>query len=153
MRRGARIFLVVLLAVWAGIVIGVSLISTPVKFQAPMLTMAAGLDVGRYTFRLLSEIELGLAAVAIAAAVLARPQRLVASALAVVIAAVVVQHYWLLPVLDARVTRILAGEPVRPSSYHTVFAAIEVIKSLLLVGAPALEIRRLSLQTPRGYTD
>jgi hypothetical protein len=144
MRHGARIFLIVLVAVWAGIVIGVSLISTPVKFQAPLLTMAAGLDVGRYTFRLLSEIELGLAAAAIAAAFLARPQRVVVGALALVIVAVLVQHYWLLPVLDARVTKILAGEPVASSSYHTVFAAIEVIKSLLLVAAAALEIRRAS---------
>lgn len=150
MRHGARIFLVVFLAVWAGIVIGVSLISTPVKFQAPLLTMAAGLDVGRYTFRLLSEIELGLAAAAIAAAFLAKPQRLVVGALALVTAAVLIQHYWLLPALDARVTRILAGEPVRASSYHTVFAAIEVLKSLLLIAAPALEIRRISLKSAHG---
>lgn len=140
MRQCARVFLVVLLAVWAGIVIGVSLISTPVKFQAPLLTMAAGLDVGRYTFRLLSEIELGLAVAAIAATVLARPQRLVVGALALVVAAVLMQHYWLLPVLDARVTSILAGEPVGPSSYHTVFAAIEVLKSLLLIAAAAFGV-------------
>lgn len=151
MRNGARIVLVVLLAVWAGIVIGVSLISTPVKFQAPLLTMAAGLDVGRYTFRLLSQIELGLAAAAIAASLLARPRQLIIGALVLVIAAVLVQHFWLLPMLDARVTRILAGESVPASSSHTVFASIEVIKSLLLMAAAALECRYCLLRpAPRG---
>jgi hypothetical protein len=150
MRSGARIFLVVLLAVWAGIVIGVSLISTPVKFRAPLLTMEAGLDVGRYTFRLLSEIELGLAAAAVAAAMLVRPRRLVIGALVLVIAAVLLQHYWLLPVLDARVVRILAGESVPASSYHTLFASIEVTKSLLLIAAAALESRHCLLRPAPG---
>jgi hypothetical protein len=151
MKNGVRILLVVLLAVWAGIVIGVSLISTPVKFQAPLLTMPAGLDVGRYTFRLLSEIELGLAAIAIVAAIAAKPRRLVTVALALVIVAVLIEHYWLLPMLDARVTRILAGESVPASSYHTVFAAMEVIKSLLLIAAAAFETRNsLVRHSPRG---
>jgi hypothetical protein len=144
MSPGARIFLVVLLAVWAGIVIGVSLISTPVKFQAPLLTIAVGLDVGRYTFRLLSAIELGLSAAAIVAAILAGARPLVSAAVALVIAAVLIQHYWLLPLLDARVTRILAGESVPASSYHTLFASIEVVKCLLLIAAAALESRHSS---------
>jgi hypothetical protein len=145
----ARILLVLLLTVWAGIIIGVSLISTPVKFQAPLLTMPAGLDVGRYTFRLLSRIELGLAVAAIIAAFFAKPARISIIALSIVVAAVLLQHYWLLPVLDARVTRLLAGESIPDSAHHTVYAVMEVAKSALLIAAAAIECRASLLASAR----
>lgn len=139
--KPARVFLILLMAVWAGIVIGVSLISTPVKFQAPLLTMQAGLDVGRYTFRLLSQIELWLVIVSLITLFVARPPRIVSGAVIAVAIIVLVQHNWLLPDLDARVARILAGQTVGPSSYHTIFAGLEVIKSLVLIAGAAAGCR------------
>jgi hypothetical protein len=58
MKAGAAIIFLILITVWAGVIIGVSLIATPVKFQAPSLTLLKGTEIGRYTFRLPTRIEL-----------------------------------------------------------------------------------------------
>lgn len=144
MRLAATIALIALVAVWAGIVIGVSLMATPVKFQAPSLAMPAALEVGRYTFRLLARVELCLLIAMIAVAGLARPSGAALVMLIVVVLAVVVQRLWLLPALDARVAAILAGKVVTGTSLHRVFAVLECLKSALLIGSAAVESWRLS---------
>ncbi len=137
----AQIAFVLLMALWAGIVIGVSLIATPVKFQAPSLTIPVGLEVGRYTFRLMGRLELCFLIAAIIAAGLAQPRLLSVVALALVIVEVVLQRYWLLPVLDGRVSEILAGGPISFSIHHWVYAVMEGLKATLLTTAAAIECR------------
>jgi len=147
MRLTATIALIVLVSVWAGIVIGVSLMATPVKFQASSLAMPTALEVGRYTFRLLARVELCLLIAMIVFAGLARPSFAAVVMLIVVVLAVVVQRLWLLPALDARVAAILAGTAVTGSSLHRVFALLECVKSALLIGSGAVESWRISRGT------
>ncbi|WP_415289162.1 hypothetical protein RSD66_04440 [Brevundimonas sp. S1H14] len=45
---------------WLGLLIGVSFLATPVKFQAPSLTLATALEVGQATFALFTRVEWGL---------------------------------------------------------------------------------------------
>ena len=53
---------------WLGLILGVSFLATPAKFQAETLTLPVALEVGRVTFRLLDRLEwLLLAAVMVAA--------------------------------------------------------------------------------------
>jgi hypothetical protein len=47
--------------VWAGMIIGVSGLATPIKFTAPSLTLPHALEGGRVTFHLFSRVEWGLA--------------------------------------------------------------------------------------------
>ncbi len=49
-------------ALWAGTVLGGSLIAAPAKFQAPSLTRAVALDVGRMQFYWLGIAEMALCA-------------------------------------------------------------------------------------------
>ena len=130
-----------LLAVWAGIVIGVSIIATLAKFQAPSLSMPVGLEIGRYTFHLLSRVELCFLIAAIVAAGIAPPRSITLLLFLLVAVEIVVQRYWLLPVLDDRVSRILAGGPISSSLHHQVYAVMEGVKSILLITAGAMEYR------------
>lgn len=109
MRMGVRILFLILLPVWAGIIIGVSLFATSVKFQAPSLTLQAGLEVGRYTFRLLGRVDFCLLISALATTGMAQPRSITTVMLAMVIVIVALQRFWLLPFLDKRVSAVLAS--------------------------------------------
>jgi hypothetical protein len=123
----------ILAAVWLGIVIGVSFMATPIKFVAPSLSLPTALEVGRVTFRLLNQVELGLAAMMLVLFVLAPHRRLdVLVAMLIVVVIVLLQSFWLLPAL-ARKTDALAGAAsASPSSLHQVFVTIEAIKCVVL---------------------
>lgn len=136
-RGAARIFFLILAAVWAGAIIGVSFIATPVKFQAPSLSIPVGLEVGRYTFRLFARVELCFLIGLIVTATVARPQRITVFALAVVTTALLLERYWLLPVLDRRVSQILTGGAISFSASHWLYAAFEAVKAALLIAAAA----------------
>lgn len=123
------------MALWAGAIIGLSFIATPVKFQAPDLTMPVGLEVGRYTFGLFSNMELGFLVVIAIAAGFARPQRITIVLLTVVAVQLLLQRWWLLPELDARVSQILAGGTVTFSPSHSTYAVFDGVKTVLLIAA------------------
>jgi hypothetical protein len=124
------------MALWAGAIIGLSFIATPVKFQAPDLTMPVALEVGRATFGLFSNVELGfLIAIAIAA-VVARARGIVVAIAGIAGVLLLLERWWLLPELDARVSQILGGGAVTFAASHWIYAVFDVCKAgLLIVGA------------------
>src|SRR5690554_7335253 len=139
------VVLAVVVLVWVGLLLGVSFLATPVKFLAPSLTLPVALDVGRQTFRWFSRVELVLAAATLLAALVhdgrrglgaisARGWPLAALLSAGLLAAVLLQMLWLLPLLDARVEVILQGRMPPPSRLHDVYVAIEAMKLGALVG-------------------
>jgi len=138
MGMAVRVLLLIVLALWAGIIIGASLIATPIKFQAPSLTLETGLEIGRYTFRFLGRVELCLLVITLAAAAVAQAPKAVWIVLALIIAILAVQYFWLLPFLDKRVSEILAGAPPSFSTRHKIFAAMEAAKTILLIVAAAI---------------
>ncbi len=121
------------MALWAGAIIGLSFIATPVKFQAPHVTMPVALEVGRSTFGLFSNVELGFLIAIVIAAVFARPRRIVVAIVAVVAVLLLLERWWLLPELDARVSQILAGGAITFTSSHWIYAAFDGLKTALLI--------------------
>lgn len=119
--------------VWAGVSIGGSLIATPAKFQAPSLTMPTALEVGRATFQWLGIAEATLCAALLLALIAPRGVRWWWTLVPVLLFAV--QRLAILPVLDERTLRIIAGEGVEPSNLHIVYIAIEALKCLALLTA------------------
>lgn len=120
-------------ALWAGMLLGVSFLSTPARFSAPSLELGPALDVGRITFGIFSRVEWGFAAalmLAVAAAGLPRWRSVAAVLLVTVVA---IQAVWLLPVLDARAATVIAGDSLSPSSHHGIYSGLEVGKLALLL--------------------
>lgn len=123
-------------------VIGLSFIATPVKFQAPSLERIPAIDVGRVTFGLFNKIELGMAAVMILLALFSG-FRLWRWAVALIVAGLVVaQGFWLMPGLEERSLAIIAGENPPPSSDHQLYGILEITKVAVLIGTALLLGRR-----------
>ncbi|MGH6944940.1 MAG: hypothetical protein ACREH6_12060 [Geminicoccaceae bacterium] len=131
----ARFGLGVTALLWGGILIGVSFLAAPAKFMAPSLSLPVALDVGRQEFATLNLVEIALAVITLALAIVARPARGIWIALVVAWLVVALQALWLLPVLDARVELVLDGQTPPPAPWHTLYIVIEVIKLLAVLGA------------------
>jgi hypothetical protein len=139
--RVAAAGLPVVALLWAGLVLGVSFLAAPVKFQAPSLTLAVGVDVGRHVFAASHHVQLALAALVLGAAVLARAPRATRVLLACAAGALVAQHLALLPALDARAQILIGGGTPEGPSPHVPYVVLEAMKVLLLIAAALTRTR------------
>lgn len=139
----------VLALLWVGMLLGVSFLATPVKFLAPSLTLPVALDVGRHTFGVFSVVEIAGAVALLAAATVVRQQRRILFVALLVGALVVLQSFWLLPMLDARVELILQGGMPEDSELHRLYIALDATK-LTLLGLIAWRSRSVVAGFSRG---
>jgi len=123
--------------------LGVSFLATPVKFQAPSLELTVALEVGRVTFDIFSKIEWGLAALLVIATFFPRAPRAEMVFTAVAVLVVSIQAFWLLPVLDLRVEAVISGAPSPPSMHHMAYALLEAVKAVALVAVGLVALFRL----------
>jgi hypothetical protein len=134
---------------WAGLVLGISFIETPLKFRAPGVTRELGLSIGRVMFGTLNRIELILA-LALFAVWLPGVERLAARvALTLVMGIVALQTGWLLPNLDAQAAAIIGGAVPPASFHHALFIVLEVAK-LGALGTLALQHPLFASRPLRG---
>lgn len=114
---------------WIGFVTSISFLEAPLKFQAPDITLALGLGIGRLMFAALNKIE-WVFALAIAFSLFRqggafhRKNLLFAGPLLLL----VVQTIWLLPALDARAELYIQGSVVPASFLHVYYVLAEMIK-------------------------
>jgi hypothetical protein len=118
--------------VWFGVVAAIA-IEAGVKFTAPSLTRAVGLDVGRHVFAAINKVEIGLGVLALVGAALRPPPGWVLVTLGVVVVALALQTAWLLPGLADRAARAISGESLPPSHLHVAYVAAEGVKLLALL--------------------
>ena len=125
---------------WMGLLIGVSFLATPVKFQAPSLDLPVALEVGRVTFAAFSRVEWCLSLLLGIAVLCARAWRTGIMITAITIMIVALQTFWLLPVLDLRIEAVIAGRSMPPSMHHMFYAGMEGCKTvgLAILGPMAL---------------
>ncbi|UQE73285.1 MULTISPECIES: hypothetical protein [unclassified Gordonia (in: high G+C Gram-positive bacteria)] len=135
---------VALVFCWFGMVVAISFIEAPLKFQAPGITIPLGLGIGRLVFRALNSVESALAVALIVLAVVGEgwPSAALAG-LGVAIAALGVQVVAVRPALTRRSDAVLADPenvPAQRSHAHLVYVAFEVIKvaGLLTAGIAVL---------------
>jgi hypothetical protein len=123
--------------VWAGLVLGISFLETPVKFTAPTLTRAVGLDVGRHVFAALNTVEIGLGVLALGLLLGGGPGPPARWGLGGVLLILVLQTGWLLPILNRQAETIMQGGEGPAANYaHLGYIFLEVAKvaGLLVVG-------------------
>ena len=63
MKSAEQVIAIALPFAWLGLVLGISVIETPLKFRAPGITLPLGLGIGRLVFRALNRVELVIAVV------------------------------------------------------------------------------------------
>jgi hypothetical protein len=145
--------LLMLAAIWFGMLLGVSFLATPAKFLAPSLSLPVALDVGRHTFALFNKAEWILAALLLGIALAQARTWLITTAAVIASLLVAAETLWLLPLLDERIGMIIAGQQLRPSHLHTVYVAFEVTKlvALLLIMVDAAKcLTRLPQDAPHA---
>lgn len=135
MKRLLPLFAISLPFLWAGLVLGLSFIETPLKFTAPGITLELGLGIGRQVFKVLNWIEIGLAAVTLAAHAPIRMSAIKRTPLLLVIAIVAAQTIWLLPALNERTNIVIAGGDPGESYHHILYIIMEATKLLMLFAA------------------
>lgn len=126
---------------WLGMIVAISFVEAPLKFQAPGITVPLGLGIGRLVFRALNGLELASAAAVTALLWRARPApRTVWAPLAGLWAVLAAQTLALRPVLDARAVQVIAGVGVPPAPWHVLYIALELVKAGLLVALGAASV-------------
>ncbi|AKH98804.1 protein of unknown function (DUF4149) [Hoeflea sp. IMCC20628] len=129
---------------WLGMLLGVSFIATPVKFQAPSLSLPVALEIGRVTFSLFSKIEWATAALLILSG-LACKRRILSLLFCAGLAAILTaETSWLLPILDIRVEAIISGTPTPADWHHFLYVGLEMIKATLLIALSIHLLRQLT---------
>jgi hypothetical protein len=136
--------------VWLGMVVAISFVETPLKFQAPGITLPLGLQIGRLVFPVLNVLEL-LSCLTVTVLLWQRRRfagRPVWRLLAGLWMLLLIQALLLRPVLDDRAARIIAGNPVPDAPWHLIYLGLELLKviTLLVLGAAAVRV------TVRGAT-
>jgi hypothetical protein len=123
--------------IWAGMVLGISFLETPLKFRAPGVTTRIGLGIGRLVFRTFNWVELGFATVLVIAVIVDVPATRIAVSMVMAVVALAVQVVLVRPVLTRRSNRVLAGEDAPRSTAHYWYLSLEVAKlaALLTSGA------------------
>lgn len=118
---------------WAGMIAGISFLEAPVKFQAPSLTLSAGVDVGRHVFAAFEQCQWCLSLALVLAMPVIKPPTSSKVILVVILLLMIIQSVWLLPELNQKAADIIAHKPVSSSAHHWFFAIIELIKFILLI--------------------
>lgn len=129
--------------IWFGMTAGVSLLATPVRFTAPLITRPVALDIGRVVFAALNKAELiALLILLIVVRVSGRARELWLQCSALILI-VLVQSVWLLPRLAERSQQIISGVEPTPSMLHGTYSVLELLKLvvLLYLGFRSLQLR------------
>jgi len=123
-----------ILIFWAGFVSSISFMEAWLKFRAPGITLPLGLGIGKLVFHSLNIMEwiFLFLFVTIRLFETRRPGRTVNYALAIIVASLAIQTFWLLPELNERADQIINGIIPPPSSIHILYGIAEVIKVILL---------------------
>jgi hypothetical protein len=144
--------------IWAGMVMGISLLETPIKFTAPSLKQAVApeigraiaLDIGRVVFGAFNKVEIVwslLTLVLLFGAGIFRRLSAITKGLFIGLWAVVAfQSIVLVPALAERAQMVLNKQTLPPAPYHMLYTSTELFKliALLTLGVMLLKLNSRS---------
>lgn len=119
---------------WVGFVSAISFMEAWLKFQAPGVTLPIGLNIGRLVFNTLNKVEWVLALIALAFLYAGGElTNKTALLLLIPIFVLLLQTFWLMPIMDTRAAMQIAGTDVGHSSLHFYYVGGELLKVIALV--------------------
>ena len=130
-----KLVLLLTTGVWLGLVIGLSFIEAPLKFQAPGITTELGLGIGRLVFGVLNKIEIVFSIFFLAALFrqFKSMNKMTVILMVVMIVIIFIQTIFLFPALNERIAMRLSSEMPPDSNLHFIYIILEVIKLPVLI--------------------
>ena len=117
---------------WCGMLAAIA-VEAQLKFQAPGITRELGLGIGKLVFTALNRAECVIAvilAITLFAFASAKTTRIIFASVAVIL---LVQTFWLIPLLIERIDLIVGGQTPPDSITHIIYIVFEMVKIALLL--------------------
>lgn len=127
------IFIKTLALLWAGMILGISFFESWVKFKAPSLDKVTGLDVGRTVFSYFHYLQLVLLSFLIFLNLIDGLLWMQILLLFIITSTLILQIFWLFPILCQRVTELAQGKVLSSSNAHVFYGISELVKFCALV--------------------
>lgn len=143
-KNSTEIFLLPIVFLWMGLVIGISFIEAPLKFQAPDVTIKIGIGIGRLVFAALNKAEIMFAVLSILPTIyFYKKTKIGGFCMVFTYTVLAIQTLYLLPALNANVERILNNKPIATNSFHLFYIVCEVVKLVLLFSVGTLVVKQI----------
>lgn len=135
MAKFSYAYIIIATFLWVGFVCAISFMEAWMKFRAPGITLPLGLGIGRLVFNALNKVEIVMAITILATLVMTSSNLFTFQNLflAIPIAVLLLQSWYMLPELDARAEMHIKGWIVPPSNLHMHYVIVEFIKVFSLV--------------------
>lgn len=141
MTRTSLALRIVLPALWFGMIVAISFLEAPLKFQAPGITLELGLGIGRLVFTALNIAGVIILVLLTIASLRPRITRLQGWLLGGLWLVLLVEVLLIRPPLNARTDALLAGQADPGSVLHYLYIAADVLLLVLLAAFTAVSAR------------
>lgn len=138
MRKLAVLLQRILPPLWCGMVLAIAFLEAPLKFQAPGITRELGLGIGKLVFSALNGVELALAFILTIVIFVVSGTRIVRFVFGAIALILLLQTFWLIPVLMNHADLIVSGATPPDSSIHIFYVVFEALKVILLLALSVL---------------
>lgn len=129
---------------WLGFFTAISFMEAPIKFTAPNLSMAEGLQIGKIVFGMLNHCEWVFLVVVLFTCFIGKPRRAEFSLIICAAIILILETVWLLPVLDSDANKIISGQALTGTNWHWCYIALEIIKLPVLLMAGVKGLRNIT---------
>ncbi len=122
-----------ILIFWAGFFSAISFFESWLKFRAEGITIPIGLRVGKKIFNSLNRVEIFFLMVIIILNFLSN--NFLRWQLITAVLILLTQSFFLLPLLNQRADRIIAGEDLSSTWHHKAYILLDVVKFFILTSS------------------
>lgn len=126
-----KLIIIAISFLWCGLIIAISFMEAPLKFRVSGMTLPVALGLGKIMFQLLNKIEL-VFAITIFCLLKIPKGRKVFELFDVTFILLLIQTFWMIPLLDKRLDTMLSGSQRIADHIHIFYIILEIIKLMTL---------------------
>ncbi|HRI01968.1 MAG TPA: hypothetical protein PK006_13025 [Saprospiraceae bacterium] len=130
---------------WLGFIAAISFMEAWLKFRAPGVTIPIGMSIGKLVFSALNRMESLFALGITFNFLITRPKRFsrISSIFIFILLILLIQTFWLLPILDLRADARINNQEIPPSFHHLYYIILEMIKTIALTIFGILNLKQV----------